>query len=71
MQEKVSEAMRGSVIVAAGIAMLFGSLPDAYAADRPAAHHPAYKMTTKYRVYWLGLPGGFGFDRRLSRRLNC
>lgn len=34
------------------LALLFGALPDAYA----AGDRPTYQMTTKYRVYWLGLP---------------
>jgi hypothetical protein len=49
--------MRFTATAAVVLAMLFGSHPDAYAAaDRPTARHPAYNMTTKYRVYWLGLP---------------
>ena len=33
-------------------AVLMGPAPQA----RAAAEHPAYKMTTSYRVFWLGLP---------------
>jgi hypothetical protein len=50
-------AMRYPATVAVGLAMLFGAAPDAFAAgDRSTPSHPAYQMTTKYRVYWLGLP---------------
>lgn len=50
--------MRNSAIGVAAFpilvgAVLMGPAPPARAA---AAEHPAYKMTTSYRVFWLGLP---------------
>lgn len=44
--------MRHLPSVTAAIAMLLGGLADAAAAN----DHPTYRMTTSYRVYWLGLP---------------
>jgi hypothetical protein len=52
-----SGAMRNLATAAVVSAMLFGALPNADAAsDHPTYRHPTYNMTTKYRVYWLGLP---------------
>jgi len=45
--------MRKFAIGMAVIAMFLGIAPAVRAA---AADHPAYRMTTTYRVYWLGLP---------------
>lgn len=44
--------VRSAATATAALAMLFGALPDAHAASDP----PAFRMTTKYRVYWLGVP---------------
>jgi Protein of unknown function (DUF3108) len=42
--------MRSTAIGVAAFAVLLGALPSA------AADHPAYRMITRYRVFWLGLP---------------
>ncbi|HUT47873.1 MAG TPA: DUF3108 domain-containing protein [Alphaproteobacteria bacterium] len=44
--------MRKSAIAVAAFAILVGIAPQV----RAAADHPAYRMTTNYRVFWLGLP---------------
>jgi len=45
--------MRKSAIGVAAFVAIMGLAPTLHAAS---AEHPAYKMTTNYRVFWLGLP---------------
>jgi len=58
--------MRMTAFGLATLAVLVGAVPAAHAAGEPAA----YRMTTSYRVYWLGLPvfSGSVTGRRLDGR---
>jgi len=44
--------MRYAAIMTAALSTLLVAVPDASA----ASDHPAFRMVTQYRVYWLGLP---------------